>query len=65
MILEYASKEPLKRLAGRAAEENPIYPNTSKRFEGLYFRTPILSVYEKGETRISEGPFSRNTYVVG
>ena len=65
MILELASKEPLKPLAGRAAEENAIYADLSKRFEGLYLRTPILSVYEKVETRISEGPFSRTTHVVG
>ena len=65
MILKLASKKPPKPLAGRVAEENAIYPNLSKRFEGLYFRTPILSVYEKVETRISKGPFSRNTHVVG
>ena len=65
MILKLASKKAAKPPAGRVAEERAIYPNLSKRFEGIYFRTPILSVYERVETRVSKGPFSRNTHVVG
>lgn len=65
MILKLAGKKPAKPLAGRVAEQNAIYPNLSKRFEGIYFRTPVLSVYEKVETRISKAPFGRNTHLVG
>ncbi len=65
MILKLASKKAAKPPAGRVAEESVIYPNLSKRFEGIYFRTPILSVYERAETRVSKGPFSRNAHVVG
>ena len=64
MILELAIKEPPKPLVGRVAEEIAFYPDLSNSFEGFSCRTPILSVYEV-ETRIREGPFSRNTHVVG
>ena len=65
MIIKLASKKAAKPPAGRVAEERAIYPNLSKRFEEIYFRTPILSVYERVENRVSKGPFSRNTHVIG
>lgn len=65
MILQLTDKR-YGRAAARASNDNgALLSNLSKRFEGIYFRTPILSVYEVKETRISETLFKSKSIVVG
>ena len=65
MILRLTGKRFGKAAARTPDENGALLSNLSKRFEGIYFRTPILSVYEVKETRISENPFTSKSIVVG
>ena len=63
-ILKLAGKKAAKTPAARVAEESIICANIAKRFEGVYLRTPNLSVYEEPKSRSGLGRLSGSAKVV-
>lgn len=48
----------------QTGRENTLLWDLANRFEGIYFRTPVLSVYETKQSRISERPFKSRVKTV-
>ena len=55
-ILEATTGRSLKIPHGNIEQEGAILLDLADRFEGISFRTPILSVYELRETKNSSTP---------
>ncbi|KAH7323575.1 tetratricopeptide repeat domain-containing protein [Rhexocercosporidium sp. MPI-PUGE-AT-0058] len=63
-ILKMTSRKTIKVPSLRTEKEAQLLSGLAKRFEGIYFRTPVLSIYEKKETRISERRFKSRTEIL-
>jgi hypothetical protein len=56
-ILRATTRKTIKIPSNRNERENSILQGLSTRFEGIFFRTPVLSVYENLETKLSDRMF--------
>jgi hypothetical protein len=63
-ILKATVKKSPKVRGARIHRESAIILDLAERFEGISIRSPVLSIYEKIETKTGFGPF-RSKFLVG
>ena len=56
-VLKAATRKSIKIPDTRLERESSILQGLTNRFEGIFFRTPVLSVYETIDTKISDRIF--------
>ncbi|KAH3953529.1 hypothetical protein HBH53_029800 [Parastagonospora nodorum] len=56
-VLKATTRKSIKIPSARIERESNILQGLTNRFEGIFFRTPVLSVYETIETRINDRVF--------
>lgn len=56
-VLKAATRKSIKIPNTRIERESSILQGLTNRFEGIFFRTPVLSVYETIDTKISDRIF--------
>jgi len=56
-VLKATTRKSIKIPNARIERESDILQGLTNRFEGIFFRTPVLSVYETIDTRINDRVF--------